>query len=90
MSARYTIPGPWTCIVSQHALGIGYVQIETGPLVDTRTNTRYEEGAHRVTVSKRPADAVKWPRGKTFRGEMAWCQAESYARDCVRLMEDYA
>jgi hypothetical protein len=79
---RYTTPGPWTTTaftaVRDSAGNVfGSVSIEVGPLVDTRTATRYPEGAERVIVTG-PAGR---PRAKTFKGEMAWCQAESYAED---------
>lgn len=93
--SRYTISGPWTTISRTNVTGfygsrIGAVQIETGPLVDTRTLARYPDGAHRVTISQRPEGATTWPRGKTFKGESAWCAAERYRDDCVQTMEAYA
>ena len=93
--SRYTTPGPWTTISRTNVNGyygtrIGAVQIETGPLIDSRTGQRYEEGAHKVTVSQRPAGVTVWSRGKTFKGEMAWCQAENYRDDCLEAMKAYA
>jgi hypothetical protein len=96
MSTRYTTPGPWTTISRTNVTGyygsrIGAVQIETGPLIDGRNGQRYEEGAHKVTVSQRPADFTGgWPRGKTFKGESAWCAAERYRDDCVQALERHA
>jgi hypothetical protein len=93
---RYSTPGPWTTISRTNVNGyygsrIGAVQIETGPLIDRKcSNQRYEEGAHRVTVTKRPLMATTWPRGKTFKGETAWSQAESYRDDCVQAMHTFA
>ena len=93
--SRYLTPGPWTCIRRTNIKGyygtrIGAVQIEAGPLMDVQCSQRYEDGARRVTVTTRPAEATTWPRGKTFRGEMAWCNAERYADDCAQMMERYA
>jgi hypothetical protein len=94
--SRYTTPGPWSCIKRTNITGfygsrIGAVQIETGPLVDGRNGQRYEDGAHKVTVTQRPAGFEGgWPRGKTFKGETAWSQAEAYRDDCVHMMERYA
>jgi hypothetical protein len=92
---RYTTPGPWTTISRTlvrdfcgHSIGV--VRIETGPLIDTRNGQRYEDGAHKVTVSPRPYGATTWPRGKTFKGETAWCQAENYRDDCLEDMKTYA
>jgi hypothetical protein len=91
MSTRYTTPGPWTttaftAVHDYNRNKIGSVSIEVGPLVDTRTSTRYPQGAERVVITG-PAGR---PRGKTFRGEMAWCQAESYAHDAVQWLDQQA
>jgi hypothetical protein len=96
MSSRYTTPGPWTTISRTNVNGyygtrVGAVQIETGPLIDTKCNNqRYEEGAHRVTITKRPEGVAVWPRGKTFKGETAWSQAERYRDDCIQDLNTYA
>jgi hypothetical protein len=92
---RYSTPGPWSTIARTNVNGyygsrIGAVQIETGPLLDSRGGYRYEDGAHRVSVSKRPEWATTWPRGKTFKGESAWCAAERYRDDCVNMMQRFA
>ena len=93
--SRYTTPGPYTTISRTNVTGfygsrIGAVQIEVGPLIDIRTSTRYPDGAHKVTISQRPAGVTTWPRGKTFKGESAWCAAERYRDDCVQALEAYA
>lgn len=88
MSARYSVEGPWqeadrsdVTFYNDDRDRITHVLTEYATLRDNRGGWTYPNGAYRVRITGyRPSDC---PRGKTFRGESAWSQADCYARDAV-------
>lgn len=86
--SRYKVTGNWQTLsgmdVERNSDGeIFTVVIEGSDLVDERCHVTYEDGARRVRV----LDKGTGIRPKTFRGEMAWAQAESYFRDVVYTIQ---
>lgn len=78
---RYEIVGPWreTWCVRVHGATI---RILVCDLRDTRGGYVYRDGTHQVKVTKsNRLPATGQPRTRTFKGEQAWCKAESYAED---------
>ena len=54
--------------------------IDVSDVQEIGTSRVWHAGAHRVRFVGNARDI---PRGKTFVGETAWCDAERYARDAV-------
>jgi hypothetical protein len=87
--SRYRIEGDWTELRRTEVEGFGADRVagvliyETATLVDSRGGHRYDQGAHRIRVESKLAGK---PRTKTFQGETAWSQAESYERDCETVL----
>jgi hypothetical protein len=81
MSARYEPVGTWREDWRVSSFG-AFITIQVCDLRDTRTGTVYTDGCHRVVINKSDrVPATGQPRTKTFKGEMAWCNAERYAED---------
>jgi hypothetical protein len=83
--SRYRIEGPWERVSEEKVVDFygersWFVVIERTGLTDTRGGHYYADGAYRVSVT---GPSPK-PRTKTFKGEMAWSQAQNYADDCLR------
>jgi hypothetical protein len=81
VTARYTPTGTWDERWRVSASG-AVITIQVCDLRDERTGTVYRDGTHKVHVRKSDRlPATGQPRSKTFKGELAWCNAERYAED---------
>jgi hypothetical protein len=80
---RYEIGTDWTPLTRETVLDYGddagEAVTEVASLRDTRTGDIYPRGARRVTVKVTGAGK----RSKTFVGEFAWAQANSWADDTI-------
>jgi hypothetical protein len=87
MSARYTAVGSPRVSRSFHHWGRipeGYdVFIEIRDLRENRSGRVYSDGDHYVVVT----GPQPRPRSKSFKGELAWCDAERYAGDVVHELQ---
>lgn len=76
--ARYKVTSKFE-VYDENEVGF----FEVAELTDTKTNTRYQFGARRFRL-RRP---IKGFRTKTFRGETAEYEVESYGRDVLRAAQ---
>lgn len=77
MSGRYAVANDWTPRFGVPAEYNDLLIIEEATLIDTRTGDRFTDGAQRVRMLK----SVEGFKTKTFKGEMAWSDADRYAND---------
>jgi len=86
---RYQTEGAWIQVKGVSVFpyrggdAFGRVVTYTADLLDTKTGHIYYNGSYRVSVLG-PAGR---PRGRTFKGETAWSDAERYAIDAVHTLE---
>jgi len=73
---RYVVDPDDAWRIHDNSYGFG-VSVEVRDLIDTRSGTRYVDGAHRV-VSENDAQKTK-----VFKGESAWSAAQRLAYDYV-------
>lgn len=89
---RYTIENDWDLVAHVRIPDfyreriVGTVRLEVATLIDTRTGDTYPGGARRVTV--KPSKGIAIPiKTKTYRGELAWNNAERHFDDAVQAFK---